>query len=155
MVLNKNKDLEPRWEFCLKFSMQLYDFLFSFYGCTCSTWKFLTRGRIRAAATATATATPDLIYIYHLCHRLWQCQILNLRARPGIKPASLWILVRFLTCWATTLWSFLALFRRPLIVSDTNSYIKQEKAHLLPTVYLSWPHNHAKIMILFKIWCIT
>ena len=36
----------------------------------------------------------------HICYSLWQCQILN-SLRPGIEPASPWILAGFLTFWAT------------------------------------------------------
>ena len=36
-----------------------------------------------------------------LFHSLWQHQILNQWAWPGIKPISSWILVRFLARWAT------------------------------------------------------
>ena len=60
------------------------------------------RGQIGAAAevytTETATLYPN--YICDLHSSLWQHQILN-PLRPGIKPISSWILVRFLTCWAT------------------------------------------------------
>lgn len=60
-------------------------FFFSFYSCTCSTWKFLGQGSNWSSSgdNATATATPDPSrtttcgYARSLIH--W--------ARPGIKPA--------------------------------------------------------------------
>ena len=53
-------------------------------------------------AYATATAMPDLSHIFDLCHSSRQCRILNPRGRPGTEPASSWILVRFVTHWAST-----------------------------------------------------
>ena len=63
----------------------------------------LARGHIRLQllAYAIATAMLYLSRICDLCHSLWQRQILNSLGRPEIKTASLWILVGFLTCWAT------------------------------------------------------
>ena len=55
----------------------------------------------RAYITATDTATPDLSHVCDLCLSLWQCLSLTECVRPGIKPASLWIPVRFLTRLAT------------------------------------------------------
>ena len=52
-------------------------------------------------AYTTSTATGDLSPICDLCHSLRYCWILNPWARPGIKPTSPWILIRFLICWAT------------------------------------------------------
>ena len=47
------------------------------------------RAQIRAASATYATACSNAGSLTH-----WE--------RPGIEPASLWILVMFLTCWATT-----------------------------------------------------
>ena len=52
-------------------------------------------------AYTTATAMLDLSCICDLCHSFWNARSLTHRARSGIKLASSWILVRFLTCWAT------------------------------------------------------
>ena len=51
---------------------------------------------IQLPAYTTATATWDLSRICNLHYSSWQCQILNW-ARPGVKAASSWILVRFVT----------------------------------------------------------
>ena len=48
-------------------------------------------------AYATAIETQDLSCICDLHHRSRQHWILNPRRRPGIEPASSWILVRFIT----------------------------------------------------------
>ena len=56
---------------------------------------------LQLPAYTTATALPDANFICDLQHSSLQCQILNW-ARPGIEPSSSWILVRFLTHWATT-----------------------------------------------------
>ena len=45
---------------------------------------------------ATATAIPNSSHICDLHHSLQQCQILN-PLRPGLKPASSWMLVWFTT----------------------------------------------------------
>ena len=49
-----------------------------------------------AASLAIATAMQDLGYVCDLHHRSWQHQILHW-ARSGIKHASSWILVRFIS----------------------------------------------------------
>ena len=56
-------------------------------------------GWIRAVAVsyAIATATPDLSCICEQHHSSKQCQILTHWAGPRIEPASLWILVRFVS----------------------------------------------------------
>ena len=50
----------------------------------------------------TATATQDPTHVCDLHHSSWQCWILTQWARPGIKPTTSWMLVRFLTRWAMT-----------------------------------------------------
>ena len=50
---------------------------------------------------ATATAMPNLSHICDLHCSLWQHGSLTQWVRLGIKPTSSWILIRFLTCWAT------------------------------------------------------
>ena len=49
--------------------------------------------KLQLMAYTTATAMPDLSHICNLHHSSRQHWILNLRARPGIKPISSWILV--------------------------------------------------------------
>ena len=51
--------------------------------------------------TTTATARLNLSHICNLRHSLCQLSILHPLSRPEIKSASSWILVGFLTCWAT------------------------------------------------------
>ena len=50
---------------------------------------------LQLPGTATATATRDPSPFCDLHDSSWQCQILNLR--PGIEPASSWILVGFVS----------------------------------------------------------
>ena len=52
---------------------------------------------LQLPAYATATVMRDTSCIWDLHHSSWQCWILNSRAWPGIKPASSWILVRFVS----------------------------------------------------------
>ena len=47
-------------------------------------------------------ATQDPSHICDLCCSLWQCRSLTHWAKPGVEAASSWILVGFLTHWATT-----------------------------------------------------
>ena len=56
---------------------------------------------LQLPAHATATAMPDLSHICDLPHSSQQCQILNPLSVARAPPASSWILVGFLTCWAT------------------------------------------------------
>ena len=58
---------------------------------------FQARGQIRAAATATWDPTC----ICNLHHSSWQHGSPTHWARPELKPTSPWILVGFLTRWAT------------------------------------------------------
>ena len=53
-------------------------------------------------AYTTATATPDPSWVCNLYHTHGNTKSLTHWARPGIEPPSLWILVRFITHWATT-----------------------------------------------------
>ena len=48
--------------------------------------------------TGTATQDPSLMTYAAACSN---ARSLTQRARPGIKPASSWVLAGFLTCWAT------------------------------------------------------
>ena len=52
-------------------------------------------------AYVTATAMLDPSHICNLYHRSQQRRILNRWMRPGIEPASSWILVGFVNLWAT------------------------------------------------------
>ena len=53
------------------------------------------QSELQLPAYTTAAATWDLSLVCNLYHSSGQCQILNW-VRPGIKPASSWILVGFL-----------------------------------------------------------
>ena len=71
--------------------------------------------RLHLPAYVTTTATQDPSRFCDLHHGSWQCWIPTHWVRPGIEPASSWLLVsfvttepqwelptvRFLTCWAT------------------------------------------------------
>ena len=52
---------------------------------------------LQLLAYTTARAMQDPSHVCHLHHSSQQCQILNHWVRPGIKPTSSWILVRFVT----------------------------------------------------------
>ena len=58
------------------------------------------KSELQLPAYAAARAMQDLSHICDLHHSLRQCQIVN-PLRPGIEPASLWILFGFVTRWAT------------------------------------------------------
>ena len=60
---------------------------------------------LSAYSTATALRGPSCIWDRH--HSSWQGRIFTHGARPGIKPASLWIRVGFFTCW---FWRCLTIF---------------------------------------------
>ena len=53
--------------------------------------------KLPAYTIATATWDPSRVFSLH--HSSWQCRILNW-VRPGIKPVSSWIPVRFVNHWA-------------------------------------------------------
>ena len=53
------------------------------------------QSELQLLAYITATAMPDPSCICDLHHSSQQCQILNHCARPGIEPASSWVLVGF------------------------------------------------------------
>ena len=55
---------------------------------------------LRLPAHTTAAAMPDPSHVCDLHHSSRQCRILN--PRPGIKPASSWMLVGFVNHWTTT-----------------------------------------------------
>ena len=52
---------------------------------------------LQLPAYATARRTRDPSQVCDIHHSSWQCWSLTHWARPGIKPASLWILVGFIT----------------------------------------------------------
>ena len=60
---------------------------------------------LQLQAYTTATAIPDPSLVHDLYHSSRQRQILTPWARSGIKPASSWILVRFVSCEPR--WNFL------------------------------------------------
>ena len=108
----KNLLWKLMWKYILIFSKelkvkshQLFFFLFfGFYGCTRSIWKFPGQQSnlsyscwprtqpqqcgIQAVSAACTTAQGNTGSLSH-----W--------VRPGIEPASSWILVRLVNCWAT------------------------------------------------------
>ena len=57
---------------------------------------------LQVPAYTTATATPDPSFTLDLHHSSWQCGSLIHRARPGIETSSSWIVIVFVTHWATT-----------------------------------------------------
>ena len=65
--------------------------------------RLAVQSELQLPACTTATATPDWSCICDLHHSSWQCRSLTHWTRPGIKPASSWILVGFVNCWATML----------------------------------------------------
>ena len=52
---------------------------------------------LQLLAYSTATAMPDSRRICDLHHSAWQRWILNPLAKPGIKPATSWFLVGFVS----------------------------------------------------------
>ena len=56
--------------------------------------------QLLAYTTVTALWAPN--HVCDLHHGSWQCQSLTHWARPGIQPASLWMLIRFVNHRATT-----------------------------------------------------
>ena len=48
-------------------------------------------------AYTTATAVQDQSCVCDVHHSSWQCGILNPLSRPGMEPASSWMLVRFIS----------------------------------------------------------
>ena len=88
-----------------RFYLFIYLFIYVFLGlhlCCMEVPRLGAKSEPWPQACAIATASPDLSHICNLCCSLGQCQILNPLSEAGIKPASSWILVGFLTCWATT-----------------------------------------------------
>ena len=55
------------------------------------------KSELQLRAYITATATQDLSRDCDSHHSSWQRQLLSPWVRPGIKPASSWILVRFIS----------------------------------------------------------
>ena len=59
------------------------------------------QSELQLPAYTTVTATWDLSCVCSLHCSLWQHRILNPVSEPGMEPSSSWILVRFVTHWAT------------------------------------------------------
>ena len=75
-------------------------FFLSFKGCTCNLWKFSAEGLNWSCTTGGLCHSHNNSRsncVCHLHHSLWKCWILNPLVRPGIKPRSSWIPVRFVT----------------------------------------------------------
>ena len=51
------------------------------------------KSELQLPAYTTGTATWDPSRVCNLHHSSWQCQIFNPLMRPGIEPASSWILL--------------------------------------------------------------
>ena len=71
------------------FSVMSFFFLFLFCGCTCGIWKFLGPGvesELQLQDYSMAPTVPDPSHICDLCHRLWQCQILNPLSKARNDP---------------------------------------------------------------------
>ena len=55
------------------------------------------KSEIQPLAYTTGTAMPDPSCVCNLHQSSWQHQILNPLSKPGIEPASSWMLVRFIS----------------------------------------------------------
>ena len=80
-------------------------FFFSFYGCTCSTWKFLGY-RSNQSCSCRPTAQPHQ-HLIQAASATYAAACRNAGSlthwgRPKFELISSWILVRFLSHWATT-----------------------------------------------------
>ena len=78
---------------------------FSFYSHTSSTGSSKARGLIGAAAAGLHNSESNMIskpYLWPMPAACSNTGFLTGWASPWIKPIYPWILVKFLTCWATT-----------------------------------------------------
>ena len=90
--------------YCINNCSVLVFFFFFFFSATPTAYgSSQGRGRIGAQLPAytTATAMSDRIHICDLCQLLATMPQLGLLREARDWTASSWILVRFLTCWAT------------------------------------------------------
>ena len=89
---------------CITAHMFSIPFFFSFKGHIHGIWSCQARGRIRAATASlchshdNAGSDPCL---WHKSQLMAALDPLTHWVRPGVKPASLWILVGFLIHWTT------------------------------------------------------
>ena len=87
--------------YLLLFFFFFFSFFFlSFSGCIHSIWRFPGQGLNRSCScwpTPQPQLMPDQSCICDLYYSSQQCPILHPWARPGIKPASSCILVRFVS----------------------------------------------------------
>ena len=62
-------------------------------------WRLRVKSELQLPTYATATATRDPSRVYNLRHSSWQCwaESPTHSAKPGIEPASSWLLVRFIS----------------------------------------------------------
>ena len=82
----------------------IYLYIFPFDGHTCGIWTFIPRSNRNCSCRPNAPQPrqrqiPAVSVIYTKAYG--NTGSLTHRARPGIEPESSWILVRFLTHWAT------------------------------------------------------
>ena len=96
------------------------------------------RGQIRAAATATATQDPSHVCDLTTAHG--DAGSLTHWARPGINPANSWVLVRFLTRWATMGTPGSCVFIHSVILSSV--------AAVGCTVPVAWGNSQARDWVL-------
>ena len=103
---NKTKWNMAAWWFASVIILFFFSFFFFFF-LGQNLWhmevpRLGVKSELQLLAHATATAMPDLSNVYNLHHSLWQCWILKPMIEARNWTASSWILVIFLTCWATT-----------------------------------------------------
>ena len=88
---------------------------------------------------------PDPSLNYDLHCSFGNARYLTHWARPGIKPASSWILVRFLTHWATTRTPIDSIYNHFLVILILLSLCFQQAPQLVKILSLvRWPNRHLK-----------
>ena len=87
------------------FIIHIYHIFFFWHFRVALALKFLRLGakpELQLLAYTTATAKPDPSHTCKLHYNSWQCQILSPLRKASDQTSILWILVGFLTHWATT-----------------------------------------------------
>ena len=114
------------------------------------------RGQIKAVASAytKTTATPDLSHVCALHCSSWQHQILTQWARSGIKPASSWMLVRFVSAEPWRALHVLDIYDLAIKLSQLEqSYSIHSQT--LKIIYTFWLGNSIFKNLLKKLWACT